>query len=184
MSKLSKHQRHNLYVRARLKPGWVRWVFHFTFEWLWIFPAQTCQFSRPYFPETLDASREEGFLFILEPTPQPFDGWTGSHFPLCSEWKKVCPEWCQPFGTLHFVQAVFSCQHYFSRRQEKNWRKILREWTKFLKRNTGDWSRTTMRTCDIFYIYTCVLLSDNIRTIRLQVIRWKLPTQPVSSRNK
>ena len=39
----------NIYVRACLKPGWVRCVFHFTFEWLWIFIRPNLSFSRPNF---------------------------------------------------------------------------------------------------------------------------------------
>ena len=59
------HKHDYVYIRARLKPGWERWVFHFTFEWLWIFtrPNQTIRFFPPLFSETLDASRNEGFFF-------------------------------------------------------------------------------------------------------------------------
>jgi hypothetical protein len=188
LSKPSKHQRHNLYVRARLKPGWVRWVFHFTFEWLWIFPAQTCQFSRPYFPETLDASREEGFyFFFLDPRAYPSAVWRLNGIALSPllQRKKVCSDWCQPLELFICVSCFFVPAFIF-REDKKNFleKNFLSVDQVSERKHLVIWSRTTMRTCDIFYIYTCVLLSDNIRTIRLQVIRWKLPTQPVSSRNK
>jgi len=45
--KPSKYKHENVYIRARLKPGWVWWVFYFTFECCEFLPAQTISFSRP-----------------------------------------------------------------------------------------------------------------------------------------
>ena len=56
------------------------------------------QFFPPLFTETLDASSKEGFSFY-EPNPQPFDGWTGSHLPHCSDEKRC-------FASARCVKSV------------------------------------------------------------------------------
>ena len=98
--------------------------------------------------------------------------------------KKVCCEWSQHWN-INFWISCFSWLRLFLKRDEIFFgREKFFEWEpSFWMETVGNQISTTLRTCDIF-IYTYVLLFDNIRTIRLQVIRWKLPTQPVSLRNK
>jgi hypothetical protein len=67
------HKHDDVYIRARLKPGWERWFFTALSSGCEFLPAQTIRFFPPLFNETLDASRKEGFFFY-EPIPQPFDG--------------------------------------------------------------------------------------------------------------
>ena len=63
------------------------------------------------------------------------------------------------FGTLHFVTAVFPCQHPFLRRQEKFLEKIFKRMDQVSeKKRLGIQLRTTMRTCDIFYIYIYIYI--------------------------
>ena len=63
--KPSKYKHENVYIRARLKPGWVWWVFYFTFECCEFFTRPNYQFFPPLFDETLDASCKEGFSFFM-----------------------------------------------------------------------------------------------------------------------
>ena len=65
--KPSKYKHENVYIRARLKPGWVWWVFYFTFECCEFLPAQTISFSRPSLmkPWMLRAKKVSSFFMSL-----------------------------------------------------------------------------------------------------------------------
>ena len=165
MSKPSKHQRHNLYVRARLKPGWVRWVFHFTFEWLWIFPAQTCQFSRPYFSRNLGRFARGRFPFLFtHPRAYPSAVWRLNGIALSPllRMKKGVPRVMSAIWNSSFCASCFFVPALFF---EKTRKKIE---GKFWENGPSFWKETLVidrerRCVPVIYfiyihVYSCLII--------------------------
>ena len=187
----------NIYVRARLKPGWVRWVFHFTFEWLWIFTRPNLSFSRPkFFHWNLGCFAQGRFQHeILRSLPlSRFTVERDRTFPTALFEKKSASNW-----------RVAACSNFWRDRQ-LTW---LIAWTDFcfwIQWREGTiflWCFSATKvseeemfgeriTCDVFthviYIYISIYIYYMKRLLQISDkvsgSRWKLPTQPVSSRNK
>ena len=188
----------NIYVRARLKPGWVRWVFHFTFEWLWIFTRPNLSFSRPkFFHWNLGCFAQGRFQHeILRSLPlSRFTVERDRTFPTALFEKKKCFQLtcCRMFQFLKRPTVdMIDCVNRFlvldPVERRNNFSVMFFGDQSFWRRNV--WRKNHVRRFHACYIYIYLYIYIYYMKRLLQISdkvsgsRWKLPTQPVSSRNK